>query len=153
MVNMNISFESKNFLSEYELKNIIWYGIEYDKEKLLDFFDRYNHLKLIPKTNDSTEEISIMESILKSHNNENLQKLLKNDFEYSRWAIIEKYSRRATVEILLDGKYSKETFSTISCLPTVDFKLIMKRTKELIKKINETITESEMDTSKISGVK
>jgi hypothetical protein len=29
----------------------------------------------------------------------------------------------------------------------------MKRTKELIKKINETITESEMDTSKISGVK
>jgi hypothetical protein len=29
----------------------------------------------------------------------------------------------------------------------------MKRTKELIKTINETITESEMDTSKISGVK
>jgi hypothetical protein len=35
----------------------------------------------------------------------------------------------------------------------VDFKLVMKRTKELIKTINETITESEMDTSKIYGVK
>jgi hypothetical protein len=150
---MNISFESKNFLSEYELKHIVWVGIEYDKEKLISFFDRYQQLKLIPKTHDSIEELRIMESILNSHNNENLQKLLKNDFEYSRWSIIEKYSRRATVEILLDGKYSKETFSTISCLPTVDFKLIMKRTKELIKTINETITESEMDTSKISGVK
>jgi hypothetical protein len=29
----------------------------------------------------------------------------------------------------------------------------MRRTKELIKTINETVTESEMDTSKISGVK
>jgi hypothetical protein len=57
------------------------------------------------------------------------------------------------VEILLDGKYSKNTFSTVSNLPVNDFKLVMKRTKELIRIINDTITESDVDTSKIPGVK
>jgi hypothetical protein len=148
-----MKIDYKNFLSEYELKNIVWVGIEYDKEKLISFFDRYQQLKLIPKTHNSQEELEIMENILKQQNNENLQKLLNNDSDYSRWATVEKFSRRAAVEILLEGRYSKETFSIISNLPVVDFKLVMKRTKELIKNINETITESEMDTSKISGVK
>jgi hypothetical protein len=148
-----MKIDYKNFLSEYELKNIVWVGIEYDKEKLISFFDRYQQLKLIPKTHNSQEELEIMENILKSHNPENLQKLQQNDFDYCRWATVEKFSRRAAVEILLEGRYSKETFSIISNLPVVDFKLVMKRTKELIKNINETITESEMDTSKISGVK
>ena len=143
----------KNYLSEYELKNIVWVGIEYDKEKLISFFDRYQQLKLIPKTHDSQEELEIMEDILKSHNPENLQKLQQNDFEYCRWATIEKFSRSAAVEILLDGKYSKNTFSTVSNLPVNDFKLVMKRTKELIRIINDTITESDVDTSKIPGVK
>jgi hypothetical protein len=148
-----MQFIHKNFLSEYELKNVVWVGIEYDKEKLISFFERYDQLKFMTKTNDSFEEIGIMEDILKLHNKDNLEKLMRNDLEYSRWATIEKFSRRASIEILLDGKYSKETFSTISNLPMVDFKLVIKRTKELIKTINETITESEMDISKISGVK
>ena len=119
----------------------------------INFFNRYQQLKLIPKTHDSQEELEIMENILKSHNSENLQKLQQNDFEYCRWATIEKLSRMASVEILLGGKYSKETFLTISNLPVNDFKLVMKRTKELIKIINDTITESDVDTSKIPGVK
>lgn len=143
----------KNFVSEYELRHIVWVGIEYDKEKLISFFDRYQQLKLIPKTHDSQEELEIMESILKSHNSDNLQKLQQNNFEYCRWATIEKLSRLAAVEILLNGKYSKETFSTASNLPVNDFKLMMKRTKELIKTINDTITDSDIDTSKIPGVK
>ena len=143
----------KNFVSEYELKHIVWVGIEYDKEKLISFFDRYQQLKLIPKTHDSQEELEIMENILKSHNSENLQKLQQNDFEYCRWATIEKLSRLAAVEILLEGRYSKDTFTTITNLPVADFKLIMKRAKELIKTISDTITESDMDTSKIPGVK
>jgi hypothetical protein len=143
----------KNFLSEYELKNIVWIGIEYDKEKLISFFDRYQQLKLMPKTHDSQEELEIMENILKSHNPDNLLKLQQNDFEYCRWATIEKLSRLAAVQILLDGRYSKETFSTASNLPINDFKLMMKRTKELITTINNTIIESDADTSKIPGVK
>jgi hypothetical protein len=148
-----MNFDYKNFLSEYELNHIVWSGIEYDKEKLINFIDRYNQLKHTPKTHDSQEELEIMENILKSHNSENLQKLQQNDFEYSRWATIEKLSRTAAVEILLDGRYSKETFTTVSNLPVNDFKLIMKRTKELIRIINETITESDANTSTIPGVK
>ncbi len=148
-----MKFDCKNFLSEYELKNVVWVGIEYDKEKLIKFIHRYEQLRLMPKTNDSMEELSIMENILKLQNKESLEKLLNNDLDYSRWATIEKFSRKAAVEILLDGKYSKDTFSTISNLPIIDFKLVVKRTKELIKTINDTITESDMDTSKIPGVK
>ena len=120
---------------------------------MIRFFDRYQQLKLIPKTHDSQEELEIMENILKSHNSENLRKLQQNDFEYCRWATIEKLSRTAAIEILLEGRYSKETFTTISNLPVNDFKLIMKRTKELIKVINDTIIESDIDTSTIPGVK
>jgi hypothetical protein len=143
----------KNFLSEYELKHIVWVGIEYDREKLINFFDRYQQLKFLPKTDDSQEELRIMEEILKSHNPESLQKLVQNDTEYCRWATIEKLSRRGAVEILLDGKYSKETFNIISNLPTFDFKLIMKRAKELITIINENVNDSEIDMSKTPGVK
>jgi len=143
----------KKFLSEYELKNITWVGIEFDKEKLIKFLDRYDELKRLTSTNDVKEEISIMDRILEKHNVENLQKLLSNDFEYCRWATIENLSRKASVEILLDGKYSKETFTTISNLPVVDFKLVMNRTKELIRNINEAANEAEMDMSKIPGVK
>ncbi len=107
----------------------------------------------MPKTHDSQEELEIMENILKSHNSDNLQKLQQNDFDYSRWANIEKLSRLAAVEILLEGRYSKETFTTVSNLPVNDFKLVMNRTKELIRNINEAANEAEMDMSKIPGVK
>lgn len=143
----------KNFLSEYELKYVVWVGIEYDKEKLISFFDRYQLLKSIPKTHESQEELEIMESILKSHNPDSLLKLQQNDFEYCRWATIEKLSRLSAVQILLDGRYSKDTFSTASNLPINDFKLMMKRTKELINTINNTIIESDVDTSNIPGIK
>jgi len=143
----------KNFSSEYELKHIVWVGIEYDREKLINFFDRYQQLKFIPKTNDSQEELRVMEEILKTHNFENLQKLLQNDADYCRWATIEKLSRQGALEVLLDGKYSKETFNIISNLPTFDFKLIMKRAKELITTINEMVNDSDIDMSKTPGVR
>ena len=143
----------KQSMSEYELKNIVWNGIEYDKKKLIRFVEKYEYLKTIEQTDEVKEEIQIMDKILQSHNSDNLQKLLQNDLEYSRWATIEKLARKATTEVILDGKYSKNTFETISNLPIADYKLITKRSKELIKIINETIAEAEMDTSKIPGVK
>jgi hypothetical protein len=143
----------KQSMSEYELKNIIWNGIEYDKKKLIRFVEKYQYLKTLDETDEIKEEIQIMDSILKSHNSDNLQKLLQNDLEYSRWATIEKLARKVAIEVLLDGKYHNYTFETISNLPIVDYKLIIRRSKELINIINETITEAEMDTSKIPGVK
>jgi hypothetical protein len=143
----------KQSMSEYELKNIIWNGIEYDKKKLIRFVEKYQYLKTLDETDEVKEEIQIMDSILKSHNSDNLQKLLQNDLEYSRWATIEKLARKVAIEVLLDGKYHNHTFETISNLPIVDYKLIIRRSKELINIINETIAEAEMDTSKIPGVK
>lgn len=141
------------FPSEYELKYIIWEGIEYDKEKLIEFIERYNKLTETSKKKYHKEELRIMDEILKEHDTKNLKKLLNNDYEYSRWATIEKYSRIASSEILLDGKYSKKTFKVISNLPLSDYKLVMRRTKELVKILQEVTTESEQDTSKIPGVK
>lgn len=138
--------------SEYELKHIVWEGIEYDKDKLVEFIDEYNELKE-SKGKYRKELFRIMDDILKSYNKENLKKLLNNDYEYSRWATIEKYSRIASSEIVLDGKYSKKTFKIISNLPLSDYKLVIKRTKELVKILQEVTTETEQDTSKIPGVK
>jgi hypothetical protein len=143
----------KQYSSEYELKNIVWNGIEYDKKKLIRFVEKYQYLKTLDETDEVKEEIQIMDSILKSHNSDNLQKLLQNDLEYSRWATIEKLARKVAIEILLDNKYHSRTFETISNLPIVDYKLVIRRSKELINIINETIAEAEMDTSKIPGVK
>jgi hypothetical protein len=147
-----MKFKCKTNLSEYNLKNVVWVGIEYNKEKLVHFFEHY-HLLKTKKDKDSIEELRIMDEILKSHNTDDLNKLLSNDNEYSRWATIELFSRKSSIEIVLDGKYSKETFEVISNLPIVDFKLIMKRTKELINIINDAITDVDMDSSKIPGVK
>lgn len=148
---MNIEYITH--LSEYELKNIVWIGIEYDKEKLIKFLDRLKELKSLPKTNKIKDEIRIMEEIFNLYKTKDLQKLAQNDLEYSRWATIEKYSRKVSTDILLEGKYSKEIFNIISNLPLSDFKLIMKRSQELIKVINNAIMDSDVDTSKIPGVK
>lgn len=148
---MKLSYNQS--VSEYELKNIVWVGLEYDKEKLIKFIQKYKDLKELSKQAIVKDEIRIMDEILNSHNLDNLQKLLQNDFEYSRWATIERLARRATTDVILDGKYSKETFEIISNLPIVDYKLVMRRSKELIKIINDTAAEADMDTSKIPGVK
>ena len=143
----------KESSSEYELKNIVWNGIEYDKKKLIRFIQKYEYLKTLDDNDEVKEEIQIMDKILQSHNSDNLQKLLQNDLEYSRWATIEKLARKVAIEILLDNKYHSRTFEIISNLPIVDYKLIIRRSKELINIINETTAEAEMDTSKIPGVK
>jgi hypothetical protein len=136
--------------SAYELTNITWVGIEYDKDKLIDFLKRYESLTDIP---EDREELQIMDNILKTHSTENLDKLLNNDYEYSRWAIIEKLAREASVEILLYHQYSSETFVKISNLPISDYKLVIRRCKELVKVITDLTAEAEADTSKIPGVK
>lgn len=143
----------KKFPSEYELTHVTWKGIDYDKDKLIDFVERYNFLKKNKKKEDAKAELDILDKIAHSHGIKKLNKLLSNDESYSRWALIEKLARKATSEVLIQGKYSKETFEVISNLPIADYKLIIRRSKDLIKIINETIAEAEMDTSIIPGVK
>ena len=65
--------------------------------------------------------------------------LLNNDVEISRMCFIEKCARIASVDLLLNGVYSRSTYTTISNLPYTDFQLVMKRTEELIQ-IGQKIT-------------
>lgn len=143
----------KEYPSLYELKNIKWVGIDHDKEKLIEFIKQYEILKKSSSSKQCREELKIMDELLSSFNILNLEKLLNNDESYSRWAIIEKWARIASIEILLDQRYSQETFLTISNLPISDYKLIIRRSKELIKNITDITTEAEADTSKIPGAK
>jgi hypothetical protein len=148
-----MKMEYKEYPSEYILKNVVWYGIEYDRQKLIQFVNRYQSLKSAFSSKGEKEELEILEKILSTHNTSNLEKLLNNDFEYSRWATIEKWARIASVEILLNQKYSKETFLTISNLPISDYKLVIRRCKELVRIISDVTTEAEADASTIPGVK
>lgn len=143
----------KDYPSQYELKNIKWVDIEYNKEKLIEFVNRYEELKSAFASKSEKEELKMMDDIISSYNKSNLEKLLNNDLEYSRWATIEKWARITASEILLNQKYSKETFSTISNLPVSDYKLVIRRSNELIRIITDITTEAEADTSKIPGVK
>jgi len=148
---MNTKYKSCKSL--YELTNIKWVGIEYDKEKLIEFVTLYENLKSPFSSKTEKEELKVMEDILTTHNISALEKLLNNDEEYSRWATIEKWARTASVEILLNQRYSNETFTIISNLPVSDYKLVVKRCKELVKIISDITAEAESDTSKIPGVK
>lgn len=139
--------------SQYELKNIKWFDIQYNKEKLIEFVNRYEELKSAFASKSEKEELKMMDDILSLYDKSNLEKLLNNDLEYSRWATIEKWARITATEILLDQKYSKETFLTISNLPISDYKLVIRRSNELIRIITDVTTEAEADTSKIPGVK
>jgi len=150
---MNMNREYKKYPSEYILQNVVWNGIEYDKHKLISFIKRYEELKTPFVSKEEKEELKILDKILSTHNISNLEKLLNNDFEYSRWATIEKWARIASVEILLNQKYSNETFTVISNLPIADYKLVIRRCKELVRIISDITTEAEADTSKIPGVK
>jgi hypothetical protein len=44
---MKLSY--KKSMSEYELKNIVWNGIDYDKRKLIRFVEKYEYLKTLAK--------------------------------------------------------------------------------------------------------
>lgn len=143
----------KDYPSQYELTNIKWVDIEYNKEKLIEFVNRYEELKSAFASKSEKEELKMMDDILSSYDKSNLEKLLNNDLEYSRWATIEKWARITATEILLNQKYSKETFSIISNLPISDYKLVIRRSNELIRIITDITTEAEADTSKIPGVK
>ena len=148
---MFMKSEYKSYQSEYELMHIKWIGIEYDKEKLIAFIQHYQYLKDKPKDPLCSEELKIMNDILSLHDVNNLERLANNDKEYSRWATIERLSRTAAVEVLLTRKYSAETFTTISNLPITDYKMVIRRCKELVDTLTNITAEAEADISKIPG--
>ena len=72
-----------------------------------------------------------------------LEKLHNGDEETVRMSIIEKYSRIGSVELLINGVYTKETYTTITNLPIEDFQLVTKRVQELIKIAQSVTTQDD----------
>jgi hypothetical protein len=127
---MNLTY--KKYPSKYELEYVKWNGINFDKERLIKFIKRLKLtrlLSLIPWYND---EYLILKDILNQHDPIIINGLLNNDETISRMCFIEKWSRIASTDLLLNGVYNRVTYSTISNLPYTDFQLVMKRTEELI---------------------
>ena len=143
----------KDFLCKYELQYITWNGIEFDKEKLIKFIKRINRLKVLSIFSKShKEELKVIIEIYNLYDEKKLIGLLNNDPTVSRWALIEKWSRIASVDILLNGQYSRQTFTTISNFPIKDYQLTLKRIEELVN-INKSVTyQSDKITKDIPGL-
>ena len=140
--------------SEYELKYCIWTGLEYDRNKLIKFIYRLEYFKRkLTLGKYDKLEYKVLKEIHKSLDKKNISKLINNDPEYTRWAFIEKWARRAAREIAINGKYSEKTFKIISNIPTGDYKILIKRCQELNKLINQASTVTLNNSETIPGVK
>ena len=128
---MNLSY--KNHPSKYELQYITWKGIEFDKEQLVKFVRRIKLLKFLSIfSKRHKEELVILQEIYNLYDERRMNGLLNNDADISKWGTIEKWARIATVDILLTGSYSRNTFTTISNFPTKDYQLTLKRIEEMV---------------------
>lgn len=124
----------KKFPSKYELYYIKWNGINFDKDKLVQFIKRIKFLEITSFFyKPHKEELNLLKEIKESYNQKTLNGLLNNDEIISRNGLIEKWSRIAAIDILLTNTYSRATYTVISNLPIQDYQLILKRIEELVK--------------------
>ena len=145
---MNLKY--KDFSCKYELYYIKWNGINFDKEKLIKFIKRIKLLNFLSYFSKSKkEELGILNEIYSSYDEKILIGLLNNDPIISRNALIEKWARIASIDLLLTNVFSRPTYTTISNFPIKDFQLVMKRIEELVKIGKEVTYQSEIITDKL----
>ncbi|MDA9029829.1 hypothetical protein N9H59_01830 [Flavobacteriaceae bacterium] len=130
--------------SLYELLYIKWSGIDYDREKLNRFILNlkvYRFLSIFSsKFKDQYRKLKVIHGM---YDKVKLEKLHNGDEETIRMSIIEKYSRIGSVELLINGVYTNETYTTITNLPIEDFQLVTKRVQELIKIAQSVTTQDD----------
>tara|TARA_B110000093_G_C12847259_1_gene357774 strand:- start:447 stop:872 length:426 start_codon:yes stop_codon:yes gene_type:complete len=130
--------------SLYELLYIKWSGIDYDREKLNRFILNlkvYRFLSVFSsKFKDQYRKLKVIHGM---YDKVKLEKLHNGDEETIRMSVIEKYSRIGSVELLINGVYTKETYTTITNLPIEDFQLVTKRVQELIKIAQSVTTQDD----------
>jgi hypothetical protein len=133
-----MSLKYKKNPSYYESSNIIWKNIHFDKELLLKFIKRLNFVRFLSSFSKRyKDEYNNLLSILESKDQERIQGLLNNDEDICRASLIEKWSRIGAVELIIFGRYTKDTYTLISNLPIEDYILIEKRIRELINLVND----------------
>ena len=130
--------------SLYELLYLKWSGIDYDREKLNRFILNlkvYRFLSVFSsKFKDQYRKLKVIHGM---YDKVKLEKLHNGDEETIRMSVIEKYSRIGSVELLINGVYTKETYTTITNLPIEDFQLVTKRVQELIKIAQSVTTQDD----------
>ena len=130
--------------SLYELLYIKWSGIDYDRDKLNRFILNlkvYRFLSVFSsKFKDQYRKLKVIHGM---YDKVKLEKLYNGDEETIRMSVIEKYSRIGSVELLINGVYTKETYTTITNLPIEDFQLVTKRVQELIKIAQSVTTQDD----------
>lgn len=135
--------------SEYEERYVRWVSIGYDKKKLAELLYELKYLK---EKNEWPERITFLESLLAEHEYEHLINLLNNEPQTARFAMIEKWARQGSMEILLFDKYSIETLNTVTQFPLADYQLFVKRVYEITGLIRDITTQSTTLASGVAGL-
>lgn len=135
--------------SEYEERYVRWVSIGYDKKKLAELLYELKYLK---EENTWPERIAFLEDVLAQHDSQHLLNLLNNDPQTTRFAMIEKWSRQAAMEILIFDKYSIETLNTVTQFPLADYQLFVKRVLEITTLIQDITTQSSSLAAGVAGV-
>jgi len=136
--------------SQYEERYIKWVSINYDKAKLLELLYELKFLK--EQATPNVTRIKFLEQILQDNDLDHLYKLLTNDEATTRFAVIEKYARKAAMEMLVRGKYTIKTLNTITQLPISDYQLTVKRIQEIINLISDVTAQSSSQSQGIAGL-
>lgn len=150
-INYNTLLKSINEeLSEYEERHVKWVSIGYDKKKLLELLYELKFLKEQDIPNE--KRITLLEQILNDNDIEHLHKLLINDTDTARFALIEKYARKAAMEMLVRGKYTIKTLNVITQLPLPDYQLTVKRIQEIMNLVSDITTQISSAPGGVAGI-
>lgn len=136
--------------SQYEERYDKWVSIGYNKTKLLDLLYELKFLK--DQETPDADRIKFLEQVLYDNDIEHLYRLLTNDENTARFALIEKYARIAAMEMLIRGKYTVSTLNVITQFPISDYQLTVKRIQELMSLIGEITTQASNSTSGVAGI-
>lgn len=132
----------KSYHSLYEQNYFKWSGINYDKEKLISFYKRYQIVRLLSVLfKKYKEEYKIMSTIINQYDKKQIYGLLNNDEIITKKCLIEKWARIGVSEILTLGNFKPETYLVLSSLPLNDYQLIVKRINELMEISKNTTTQ------------
>lgn len=147
---MNLTY--KKHPSKYELQYVKWNGINFDRERLIEFVKRLKMTYFLSFIPYYKKEYQILCEILNLYDQVRIKGLLKGDENIVRMCFIEKWARIASVDILLSNTYSRLTFTTISNLPIKDFQLLSKRVEELVNAGRNLTYQSNIITDNTPGL-
>lgn len=118
---------------DYKICYIKYNDINYNRKSLKKFIWKYRLLYLLSVIFPFLKsKLTSYKNLIEVHGKTNLDALYKGEFFACKQALIEKWARTGSLEILINGKFSLKTYETISNLPLEDFRTVLKRTDELV---------------------